>query len=63
LNGSVNLLAQAMKQFFQESIEGAVDPLSKEIRNDIEGVERRLYANMADLKDDLCIRFLLRLYQ
>ena len=56
LNGSVDLLANAMRKVFKEAMHGAVEPLSKQLTqttHDIEGVERRLNANMADLKDEI----------
>ena len=68
LNGSVTLLAEAMRKVFTEAVEAAVEPLGNEIRKDIEGAERRINANtaasmaafkdevkvsMADFKDDV----------
>ncbi len=32
LNGSVDLLAQAMRQVFAEAVEGAVEPLTTEVK-------------------------------
>lgn len=51
LNGSVDLLAQAMRRVFAEAVEGAVEPLQKEVKgihNDLTGIRE----NMAT-KDDL----------
>ena len=42
LNGSVGLLAKAMKQVFTEAVEGTVEPIHEElkgIKSDIEGVK------------------------
>ncbi|MDE0412106.1 MAG: hypothetical protein OXI37_07840 [Gammaproteobacteria bacterium] len=42
LNGSVGLLAKAMKQVFTEAVEGTVEPIHEElkgIKSDIKGVK------------------------
>lgn len=49
LNGSVNLLAEAMKKVFTEAMQG----VALEIREDVEGVERRINGSMAELKSEL----------
>ena len=53
LNGSVNLLADAMRKVFTEAVEGAVDPLRTEmkamrteIRDDMNSMEKRLEAKI-----------------
>ncbi len=35
MNGSVNLLAKAMRQVFQEAVEEGVSPLRKELKEEI----------------------------
>ena len=45
LNGSVNILADAMRQVFSEAVEGAVEPLHGEmraLRTDMRDMEGRL---------------------
>ena len=49
LNGSVNLLADAMRRVFTEAVEGAVDPLRTEMkamRTDMRDMETRLEAKI-----------------
>ena len=45
MNGSVDLLAQAMRKVFSESVEGAVAPLTTEVkalRTEVHDMEGRL---------------------
>ena len=45
LNGSVDMLANAMRQVFKEAVEGAVEPTHKEVkalRTDMQSMEGRL---------------------
>ena len=58
LNGSVNLLADAMRRVFTEAVEGAVDPLRTEmkamrteIRDDMNAMEQRLEAKIDQRAD------------
>ena len=57
LNGSVDLLAQAMKKVFSEAVEGAVTPLTTEVktlrgemhgmRDEMHGMEGRMEERLA----------------
>ena len=58
LNGSVNLLADAMRRVFTEAMEGAVDPLRTEmkamrteIRDDMHAMETRLTKHIDEQVD------------
>jgi len=45
LNGSVDLLADAMRKVFSEAVEGAIDPVTtqvKALRSDMHDMEERL---------------------
>ena len=49
LNGSVELLAKAMRAVFSEAVEGAVEPLRKDMkgaRDDMLAMEGRLNAHI-----------------
>ena len=51
LNGSVDLLADAMRQVFSEAVEGAVKPLTTEVkamRTEMHDMEDRLNKNIDD---------------
>ena len=49
LNGSVDLLAQAMRKVFSEAVQEAVQP----VRKDMEGMETRLNKNMDRMEERL----------
>ncbi|MCE2522773.1 MAG: hypothetical protein J4F49_06090 [Rhodobacteraceae bacterium] len=49
MNGSVNLLADAMRKVFTEAMEVAVQP----VRSDMEGMETRINKNMSNMEDRL----------
>ena len=54
LNGSVNLLADAMRKVFTEAVEGAVDPLRTEMRamrTDMRDMEGRLTKHIDEQVD------------
>ena len=42
LNGSVNLLADAMRKVFSEAVQGAVEPLRKDVKELREHVDQRI---------------------
>jgi len=49
LNGSVDLLADAMRRVFNEAVEGAVKPIITEVK----AMRTEVRDEMADIKDDL----------
>ena len=52
LNGSVELLARAMRKVFSEAVEGAAEPLHEDmkgLRTDMQGMSARM-ATKADIK-------------
>ena len=49
LNGSVDLLANAMRQVFTEAMQQAVEP----VRKDMENMETRLNKSMSNMEDRL----------
>ena len=56
LNGSVKLLADAMKKVFQEGIQGAIEPGRndmKEVRSDMKGMEARLSDDTKEVRSDM----------
>ena len=56
LNGSVELLVDAMKKVFQEGIQGAIEPVRadiKEVRSDMKGMETRLNNDMKGMETRL----------
>ena len=56
LNGSVNLLADAMHKVFSEAVEGAVEPLTTEmkaLRTDVRDMGTRLDKRIDGVEDRL----------
>ena len=56
LNGSVDLLARAMREVFTEAVQSAVEPLNdnvKALRSEVRDMDNRIKNDMADMKDDV----------
>ena len=52
LNGSVDLLAKAMRQVFKESVEAAVDPIATQVKA-LRTETHDLKADVAEVKQDV----------
>ena len=60
LNGSVVLLAQAMRQVFTEAVDGAVRPLTDEVkalRTEVHDMEDRLNTRIDTTNDNVQAQF------
>jgi len=53
LNGSVNLLADALHRVFGEAMQDVREGVREDIDRSVEGAERRLNASMNEMKADL----------
>ena len=60
LNGSVDLLAKAMRQVFTEAVESAVQPLATEVkalRTEVNDMEGRLNARIDTTNENMQAQF------
>ena len=56
LNGSVDLLAKAMRQVFQEAVEGAVEPIADQVKA-LRTDTHDLKTEVSNLRTDMDERF------
>ncbi len=60
LNGSVDILAKAMREVFTEAVEGAVDPLTTEVkalRTEVGDMEGRLNDRIDTTNENMAAQF------
>jgi len=53
LNGSANLLAQAMQKAFADAVENGVKPMEQRLNKRIDGVEDKLSKEIAEVRGEV----------